>query len=351
MSTTERESPAQPQGEATDGVDLAAIQAQWEERRGGAPPLRNPQPARPPSRAGPSRPAGLAPLAGSAPSGEVVSLSCGRCTDAEGAATRFDWTRIVVAGRQIAPDPDLCPACLRAEDAQAVEAEIRARTGAVPAGAADGEVSMLERVERAGGNPTKCRGRSLEAFEPHAGNVTGHRAAVDWTRAVLDRPDRFAPVRNLLLWGGWGRAKTVLAHLSLRDLLAAGVQPGPGVLYEDFGSLIGRVQGSYGARAEESSWKIMDRLIRTDVAFIDDIFADKVTADSVRILLLILNRREDRPTFLATNEDPAALWAKYGQRDDFGLNLGRLLSRLGGFRMVEMKGQADGRFAAEAPRV
>jgi len=250
-------------------------------------------------------------------------------------------------------DPEHCPTCRAAAEAERVQEDLalQARIDAdrppqVKRGAE--EVGILERVEQAGGDPWEYGGYTWEAFAAFEGREVARDAARTFADEVLCRADRYASVRNLLLWGDTGTAKTTLAHLVLRALLEGGVQPGAGgVVFVNFGEFVTKVQDTYDAGGQ--TWPLIEHLITADVLLVDELFGDKVSSDTVRIALQILNRRVARPTLVTQNPDPNQLLDRYtpvgrggavDPRDaQMADNLSRLVSRLGRFRRVAARGE------------
>jgi DNA replication protein DnaC len=236
-------------------------------------------------------------------------------------------------GIPITPDPTVCPDCRREADEAESALEHRIRQEADRARRSAAEVGLLDLVEQAGGNPWEYGTHELETFEAFPGRETALEASRKFASDVLSRPDRFSRVRPLLLWGPTGVAKTEMAHTILKALIAGGLKPGTGVVFDDFGQLVSEVQSAY--HGGENVWPLLQRRIRADAWILDDLFSDKVSPDSVRIALQIINGRQGRPTMITMNPDPAMVEDLY---PEIGDNLVRLLSRLSRFRAVPVRG-------------
>jgi len=203
---------------------------------------------------------------------------------------------------------------------------------------------IRDRLASAGGNPWRFGTSSFDTFEPWEGRGVARAAAMAFADQVLGRPDRFEPVRGVLLWGETGLAKTELLHCVLRHLVEGGLEPRRSVLLVDWRALVHEVQGTYG-RAD--SWAVINRCIRTDVLLLDDLFAGKIKPDVVDIAFTILNHREGRPTVITMNPDPDGiaehLVAAAGPQVEFDAE--RIHSRLGAYRVVQVRGEQDGRLS------
>jgi DNA replication protein DnaC len=245
---------------------------------------------------------------------------------------RFRWARLIVGGKPATPDPARCPSCARAAQERESAFDRRIEQQAAAARRPE-EVGLLDLVDRAGGNPWEYGRHTLETFEPYAGRALALEAARKFAGDVLGRTDPYDRVRSLMLWGPTGVAKTELAHGVLKALLEGGVKPRTGVVFDDFGQLVSEVQSAY--HGGENVWPLLQRRIRTDVWILDDLFSDKVTEDSIRIVLQIVNGRQGRPMMITMNPDPSRVEDLY---PEIGDNLVRLLSRLSRFRAVPVEG-------------
>lgn len=266
-----------------------------------------------------------------------VELTCSRCAAGDGQPTRFRYTRLLAGDGKtpLVPDPDLCPACMKAESSRQLEA-------AAPRGE---PANVLDLVAKAGGNPWKFGESSFASFRPWPGREVARDAAREFAESVLARTQRYQAIQGLILWGVNGRAKSEMAHCVLRELLGAGVEAGRGVLFVDWRSFVAETQGTYG---RDSAWKVVRRCIDTDVLIIDDLFGGKLKPDPVDMAGTIINRREGRPTLITMNPDPAEVAdlltaAVTHSQEQVEFDADRLHSRLGAYRTVHVQGERDGR--------
>lgn len=376
MNATEPTPPQEsPSATAPSGVEIEALQDRLTQLRGGAPAPRNPAGSSLPPRADAAPRHAPPPMAEVEIRREAVRVHCATegCTTQEQLFAEEDtrglhpigttepgefvYTRWFSGERRLdgAADPRFCPACLaaedrrRAEEERALDAALAADVVTEPAGQPDRRaVSLLDQVRAAGGDPWEFGRYTLETFDAWGGRELALGAARVFARQVRERTHPYDRVTNLLLWGPTGTAKTELMHCILMDLLASGSKPGRGgVMYLDFGSFVTQVQDTY--EAGEKTWPLIEPAMEADVLIVDELFGDKVTADTVRIALLILNRRLGRPTALTQNPDPNELVERYAPSADqaardpklaqFADNLDRLVSRLGKFRRVRLRGE------------
>ncbi|HEX8693425.1 MAG TPA: hypothetical protein VF746_13455 [Longimicrobium sp.] len=235
-------------------------------------------------------------------------------------------------GRMMGAVPELCPQCHRRECEQAAAASAALDSDQTPRPTP----SRFERCEAAGGNPWNFKATFAD-LQPRPGQERAYAVSREFSKA--DRNDRYtAGTRSVLLWGEFGRGKTVIGHCVLYDLLEKGVAPGTGVLYDDWDTFRYEVRATYDAKLP--TWPLIRRRVEADDWICDDFLGGKVSPAAFELAALILNRREGRRVWLSTNEDPARLEANYAEHV-FGLSVGRVASRLAAFRVVQVGGDAD----------
>lgn len=289
----------------SDEATVQDLQRRLQERRKDLAAARPEAPAPPPA----------------APEVHVVAQSlCAEC----GAANPL----------RLSGNRQLCHAC--------IQEEFRAAAPGPAVAASTRPTDPLERARAAGGNPWKFGRSTFATFRPFPGRETAAVAAHAFADLVLARTDPFEETRGLLLWGDTGLAKTELLHCTLRHLLDRGLEPRKGVLFVDWRSFVHEVQGTYG---RDSAWAVISRCIRTDVLLLDDLFAGKIRPDVIDIAFTILNQREGRPTMITTNLDPDSIDDELIAATSAAVehDAARIRSRLGAYRVVQVKGDEDGR--------
>lgn len=228
-----------------------------------------------------------------------------------------------------------CPACLLA--AEQAHAQQQPATGR--SRKPGPQLTRFDLARAAGGNPVKFK-HTFDTLPPRPGREAMLATLKEFSADVLARSDRYDAVAGALAWGDTGRGKSEGLHCVLYELLAAGMEPGRDVYFVDAASFAYEVQATYSAN--EPTWPLIKRLINCDVLLLDDPFAGKkVSADTVAMLTVVLNRREGKPTAWAMNPSPNVLEERYAYLGD---DVTRLVSRLGSFRVVQAKGENDGRF-------
>lgn len=234
-------------------------------------------------------------------------------------------------GRPIGPVPENCPDCVAEQRRREVRLMERGAERA-----AEGP-SVLELVERAGGNPYAFGRYRLESFPAQPGQLNALRATREFIQAVLASRDKYDQIRGLYLQGATGAAKTQLLHLALIALIEAGLNPGQDVIYDSAYTLGDRIQDTYNANA--STWEFLERRIRAKVWLVDDLMAEKATTDVARKFVTIFNEREGKPTAVTSNHLPDHLTTRHEEYS-------RLVSRFGTryFRIVGVQSDQDMRF-------
>lgn len=211
-------------------------------------------------------------------------------------------TVIPIAGRQgarVLTQP--CPSCARVAG-QAHQARLDAERIRVQ------EQQIQARLERTG-LPLRYRNRRFDNYrakQPHQAQTLA---------AVRDYAEGFAQRlragTSLTLIGKIGTGKTHLAAATLHSLCTQGYSG----LYLTAGQVIRRIQQTYGNGAETEE-AVYRALLAPDLLVIDEIGAQRQSADELRILFELLNLRyaEVRPVMLISNLALGPLGELLGER-------------------------------------
>lgn len=149
----------------------------------------------------------------------------------------------------------------------------------------------------------------------------------------------WSSVRGLLLCGNTGTGKTHLAVAIIRALVATGTPPHK-IIFDRASRLITEIQDTYGTG---KTAKVLEARESALLWVLDDLGAEKATADSLRILHDLLDAREGHPNVITTNFMPDEMGRRFKDEDGWARIASRLASR--NFRAVKVNG-ADRRFAA-----
>jgi DNA replication protein DnaC len=144
--------------------------------------------------------------------------------------------------------------------------------------------------------PKRYRDCSLSTYRPADRNGSQLRAFNYAHRLVCDYP---AVDRGLLFMGPCGVGKTHLAAAILRGLLEKGID----CLFYELGSLLRKVQGSYGPDCRLSESEVLAPLYEAEVLVLDELGASKPTDWVRETTMQIVNARynERRLTIFTTN--------------------------------------------------
>jgi len=147
--------------------------------------------------------------------------------------------------------------------------------------------------------------------------------------------DEFAYQKGLYIHGSTGVGKTVLSVALLKALLEKSY-PHQRVVFDRARALITEIQDTYGSGGVES---VVNKRRNAGVWFLDDVGAEKPTADAFRIIEDILDSREGRPMVWTSNYSPEQLASRWAGEE----GADRFRSRLNTFEFLELGGD-DRRF-------
>lgn len=177
---------------------------------------------------------------------------------------------------------------------------------------------------------------TLDNFEPVG---SGASKAVQHFVEDVKEAGTWSNVIGLNLIGPTGTGKTHLAVAAIRLLLASGIPPHR-ILFDRASRLITEIQDTYGTG---QTAKVLKKREEALLWVLDDLGAEKATADALRILHDLLDAREGHPNIITSNLTPTELGKRFGAEDGWV----RIASRLGSrnFRAIKVEGR-DRRFAA-----
>lgn len=243
---------------------------------------------------------------------EMREVSCRRCT------RQFEAEVVDILGRKIYPT--ICSGCAKSEKSESTAAEA-------------GTIS--DHLARIGIN-VRSHGSSTLA------NLDGAPRVVDAAREFVDDvrdAGHWGRVRGLLLCGNTGVGKTHAAVAIIRELLNNGVRPDR-IVFDRASRLITDIQDTYGTGGTAA---VLERREHAHLWVLDDLGAEKATADSLRIIHDLIDAREGHPNVITSNLTPNEWGERFGENDGWA----RIASRLGArnYRILRVQGD-DRRFQA-----
>lgn len=142
---------------------------------------------------------------------------------------------------------------------------------------------------------------------------SGTREAKNTCRTFADNfPAIIGEGTNLVLYGGVGTGKTMLASLVVRTVAEFGFS----ALHTKAVKLFRRVKETYGPASTEKTSEAVAALVSPDLLVIDELGVQRYSEDEALILNEVIDDRHDfgRPTILVTNLDLDELKSLLGPR-------------------------------------